>query len=89
MRTLIQCRQPVICVEARDRVGGRAWTDGETFGVLLDRDCAWLHSSGPADPDHAGLSQSTRSMTKLRRLTPPRSTSWARTSLKPRRWKKP
>jgi monoamine oxidase len=24
-------------------VGGRAWTDVETFGVPIDRGCAWLH----------------------------------------------
>jgi monoamine oxidase len=30
-------------LEARRRVGGRAWTDVETFGVPIDRGCAWLH----------------------------------------------
>ena len=30
-------------LEARGRVGGRAWTDVETFGVPIDRGCAWLH----------------------------------------------
>ena len=29
--------------EARGRVGGRAWTDVATFGVPIDRGCAWLH----------------------------------------------
>jgi monoamine oxidase len=32
-------------LEARGRVGGRAWTDRETFGVPIDRGCAWLHSA--------------------------------------------
>ena len=32
-------------LEARPRVGGRAWTDGETFGVPIDRGCAWLHAA--------------------------------------------
>jgi monoamine oxidase len=32
-------------VEARGRVGGRAWTDRETFGCPIDRGCAWLHSA--------------------------------------------
>jgi monoamine oxidase len=43
-RTLIDSGLSVICLEARDRVGGRAWTDSETFGVPFDRGCAWLHS---------------------------------------------
>ena len=32
-------------LEARDRVGGRAWTDRETFGLPIDRGCAWLHAA--------------------------------------------
>jgi monoamine oxidase len=32
-------------LEARSRVGVRAWTDRETFGVPIDRGCAWLHSA--------------------------------------------
>jgi len=46
--------QPVICIEAGDRIGGRAWTDGETFGVPFGRGRAWLHSGDPADAGHAG-----------------------------------
>jgi monoamine oxidase len=30
-------------LEARARVGGRAWTDTTTLGVPIDRGCAWLH----------------------------------------------
>ncbi len=30
---------------ATDRIGGRAWTDTETFGVPWDRGCHWLHSA--------------------------------------------
>jgi len=30
-------------LEARDRVGGRAWADVDTLGVPIDRGCAWLH----------------------------------------------
>jgi len=44
-RTLTDRGLPAICLEARDRVGGRAWTDAETFGVPVDRGCAWLHSA--------------------------------------------
>ena len=32
-------------LEARRRVGGRAWTDRETFGAPIDRGCAWLHAA--------------------------------------------
>jgi len=34
-----------LLLEARDRVGGRAHTDKATFGMPLDRGCAWLHSA--------------------------------------------
>lgn len=43
-RTLIERGVSALCIEARDRIGGRAWTDSETFGVPFDRGCAWLHS---------------------------------------------
>ena len=43
-RTLIERGLSAICIEARERIGGRAWTDSETFGVPFDRGCAWLHS---------------------------------------------
>ena len=35
----------ILVLEARDRVGGRAHTDRSTFGIPLDRGCAWLHSA--------------------------------------------
>ena len=34
-----------LIVEARDRIGGRAWTDSSTLGVPIDMGCAWLHSA--------------------------------------------
>src|SRR4051794_36431408 len=34
-----------VVVEAMDRIGGRAYTDAETFGVPWDRGCHWLHSA--------------------------------------------
>ena len=34
-----------LILEARDRVGGRAHTDHTSFGMPLDRGCAWLHSA--------------------------------------------
>lgn len=50
-RTLVDRGFKVIALEARDRIGGRAWTDIETFGVPFDRGCAWLHS-GDINPWH-------------------------------------
>jgi monoamine oxidase len=44
-RTLVERGLSALCIEARDRIGGRAWTDSETFGVPFDRGCAWLHSA--------------------------------------------
>jgi monoamine oxidase len=35
----------VTVLEARNRIGGRAWTEHETFGLPYDRGCAWLHSA--------------------------------------------
>ncbi len=35
----------VLVLEARDRIGGRAYTESETFGVPYDHGCAWLHSA--------------------------------------------
>jgi len=35
----------VIVLEARDRIGGRAWTDTQTFGVPFDHGCSWLHKA--------------------------------------------
>src|SRR5262245_15928595 len=43
-RSLIERGISALCIEARNRIGGRAWTDSETFGVPFDRGCAWLHS---------------------------------------------
>jgi monoamine oxidase len=35
----------VLVLEARDRAGGRAWTDASDFGYALDMGCQWLHSA--------------------------------------------
>lgn len=37
----------VVVVEAAERIGGRAYTESETFGVPYDQGCAWLQ--GPDD----------------------------------------
>ena len=42
-RELARAGLAVRVLEARTRVGGRAWTDVETFGLPIDRGCAWLH----------------------------------------------
>jgi len=35
----------VAVIEARGRIGGRAFTETETFGFPFDRGCAWLHKA--------------------------------------------
>lgn len=44
-RALLAQRVSVTILEARDRIGGRAWTDAETFGRPIDLGCSWLHAS--------------------------------------------
>jgi monoamine oxidase len=48
-RELVHVGLTVRVLEARDRVGGRASTETETFGVPIDRGCAWLHNA-PDNP---------------------------------------
>ncbi len=43
-RALIEAGHTAMMFEARDRIGGRAWTDSDTFGVPIDRGCSFLHS---------------------------------------------
>jgi len=49
----------VTVFEAMDRIGGRAWTETETFGFPFDRGCAWLHAADRnpfyAEANAAGL----------------------------------
>ena len=35
----------MITLEARSRIGGRAYTEDRTFGIPYDHGCAWLHSA--------------------------------------------
>ncbi len=44
-RSLIDRGLSVVVLEARNRIGGRAWTDTSTFGVPFDHGCSWLHSA--------------------------------------------
>src|SRR5512143_732869 len=44
-RTLMARGFAVQAIEARNRTGGRAWTDTARYGVPVDLGCAWLHSA--------------------------------------------
>jgi monoamine oxidase len=44
-RTLIDRGLSVVVLEARERIGGRAFTESETFGVPYDHGCHWLHNA--------------------------------------------
>ena len=44
-RDLAQADVPFTIVEARNRVGGRTYTEPETFGVPHDHGCVWRHSA--------------------------------------------
>lgn len=41
-RTLIGAGRSVVVVEAAGRIGGRAWTESDTFGVPFDHGCSWI-----------------------------------------------
>ena len=51
-RTLMDRGLSVALVEAGSRIGGRAYTETETFGVPFDRGAHWLHN-GPRNPYNA------------------------------------
>jgi monoamine oxidase len=44
-RTARELGLEFLVLEAMDRIGGRAFTDMETFGVPWDKGCHWLHSA--------------------------------------------
>ena len=44
-KTLSRAGRTVTVFEAMNRIGGRAWTETETFGFPFDRGCAWIHSA--------------------------------------------
>jgi monoamine oxidase len=44
-RTLVNCGRSVMVLEARHRMGGRAWTDSVSFDTPVDLGCGWLHSA--------------------------------------------
>jgi monoamine oxidase len=47
-RRLADARVPVVLLEARDRVGGRAWTY-HAGDLALDLGCGWLHSADESE----------------------------------------
>lgn len=49
-RRVIASGRSVQVIEAAGRIGGRAYTESETFGALYDHGCAWMQ--GPSDLPH-------------------------------------
>ena len=43
--TLAEKGLSFVLIEAKDRIGGRAFTDTESFGLPFDHGCSWLHKS--------------------------------------------
>lgn len=54
-QSLIAAGRRVVVIEAADRIGGRAHTETESFGLPYDRGCAWLQ--GPRDLPHMALAR--------------------------------
>ncbi|WP_119392509.1 flavin monoamine oxidase family protein [Taklimakanibacter lacteus] len=44
-RALAKAKIPFIIIEAKDRIGGRAFTDTTSLGHLWDHGCHWFHSA--------------------------------------------
>src|SRR5437899_7738710 len=44
-RRLLRAGRSVLVLEGRDRIGGRAWTDGTSFSRPFDLGCHWLHGA--------------------------------------------
>ena len=72
-RRLQQAGVKCVIVEARSRLGGRAWTIADASGHALDLGCGWLHSAD-RNPWVAVAEEQKRTIDKTR---PP----WARSAL--------
>ncbi len=44
-KALMADGRSVVVLEAKDRIGGRAWTESETFGVPFDHGCSWIQTA--------------------------------------------
>ena len=53
--TLVAEGRSVVIVEAANRIGGRAYTEAETFGVPFDHGCSWV--MGPADLPYLAMAR--------------------------------
>jgi len=42
-RTLMDAGHSVVVIEAADRIGGRAYTESDSFGVPFDHGCSWIN----------------------------------------------
>jgi len=72
-RRLYQAGVQCLLIEARSRLGGRAWTMTDSSGFSIDLGCGWLHSAD-RNPWVAIAEEQRRTIDK----TPP---PWRRTSL--------
>ena len=72
-RRLHDAGVPCLIVEARTRLGGRAWTVTDNSGVALDLGCGWLHSA-----DRNPWSDVAQAQGRAIDKTPP---PWSRPSL--------
>jgi monoamine oxidase len=44
-RDLVDAGKSVVVVEARDRIGGRMWTDRTSMSVPIDLGCEFIHGA--------------------------------------------
>ncbi len=55
-RRVIAGGKTVVVIEASDRIGGRAYTESETFGLPFDQGCSWLQGPRSGVP-HVDLAE--------------------------------
>ena len=54
-RTLIADGKSVIVIEGADRIGGRAYTESNTFGIPFDHGCSWV--MGPSNHPYVKMAR--------------------------------